>query len=240
MRPTSARPLIDELLDGGATPERSQEIRAELRRDPVVCEELARTRLALDKLAEPLDAPDLTQAILGRVHARRRFLPQRLRRTVTAGRLGVAAGLVGAVGVASFLQRHAPEVQVTKDPAPVSRLVEAAAPKDASPPDLAAQTVESIQASLSTPTRLTLSPRIRPEDSLHFDLSIDRGNTGPSVPMRAMPPTHGPHVWSWAATDRPASPEPQGQLLSRFRPVLVFLREPPSPPTSLDVSDPPR
>ena len=89
--------LIDELLDGGVSAERSQELLRAIRHDAKACEDLARARIGIELLREPVDAPDLSGQILGAVHARRRFLPGRSRRLVTGGRLAVAAGVVGAV-----------------------------------------------------------------------------------------------------------------------------------------------
>jgi len=109
--------LIDELLDGEASCERSQELFRAIRRDEGASEELARTRIGIERLREPIETPDLSEAILDRVHGRRRFLYGRSRHAVTAGRFAVAAGLVGAVGLASYVQRHAPAVNLGEKPA---------------------------------------------------------------------------------------------------------------------------
>ncbi|MFG0260736.1 MAG: hypothetical protein ACF8LK_10350, partial [Phycisphaerales bacterium JB041] len=214
-----------------------------------------RTRVAVDHLRAPMDVPDMSAAILGRVHARRRFLPMRSRRLVTAGRLAVAAGFIGAVGIASLVQRHVPAVRLAEETSSVTRIVEAAAPKAIDRPALTDQTVEKIRASLGSGStgpsvgRLTLSPRIRPGDSLHYDLSIDResgvvwsitssdsfaslpsgaSDGGRAAGHRPSVVVVGPMASAEAAEPAaPAASEPS-PLLSRFRPLMMYLREPPN------------
>lgn len=236
--------LIDALLDDDISEERSRKALARLRRDPAACEDLARTRIAIERLGEPIETPDLTDVILARVHTRRRFLPQRARRLVTAGRVAVAAGLVGAVGIGSFVQRHVPAVRLADEPAVVTRLVEAAAPEHVDRPALAAQTVETIQSTLGRgPSaraserrvgRLSLSPSMRIGEYLHYDLSIDHtpdavwASTGvqPMTPVRAQVVSLG--VPTYAAPPPAGDETPVASpLLTRFRPLLMYLREPP-------------
>lgn len=251
-------PMIDALLDGELSDERSREALRLIRHDPQACEDLARTRVAVDHLRAPIDVPDMSEAILGKVHARRRFLPRRSRRLVTAGRLAVAAGFIGAIGIASLVQRHVPAVRLADEPTPVTRIVEAAAPNAIDRPALTDQTVEKIKASLGSGStapsvgRLTLSPRIRPGDRLHYDLSIDResgvvwsitsSDAFASIPSTANQPRAeaaaelgssivvvGPEipvVGAARAETVAARPSP---LLSRFRPLMMYLREPPKP-----------
>ncbi|MFG0241411.1 MAG: anti-sigma factor family protein [Phycisphaerales bacterium JB054] len=249
-------PLIDALLDGDLSDERSREVLRLIRQDAQACEDLARTRVAVDSLRTPLDVPDLSEAILGKVHARRRFLPGRSRRLVTAGRLAVAAGFIGAIGIASLVQRHVPAVRLADEPTPVTRIVEAAAPKAIDRPALTDQTVEKIKASLGSGStgpsvgRLTLSPRIRLGDQLHYDLAIDResgvvwsitscdsfaaipsaaGDAGAGRIAESAPNivVVGPSALvGGAERPEPAAAEPS-PLLSRFRPLMMYLREPP-------------
>lgn len=251
-----AGPMIDALLDGDLSDERSREVLHLIRHDAEACEDLARTRVAVDHLRAPIDVPDMSEAILGKVHARRRFLPRRSRRLVTAGRLAVAAGFIGAIGIASLVQRSVPAVRLADEPTPVTRIVEAAAPKAIDRPALTDQTVEKIKASLGSGStgpsvsRLTLSPRIRPGDKLHYDLSIDResgvvwtitscdsfgsipsaaGNagTGGIAQTASNVVVVGPMA-SARGNERaePAAADPS-PLLSRFRPLMMYLREPP-------------
>ncbi|MDQ7012472.1 MAG: hypothetical protein Q9O74_01085 [Planctomycetota bacterium] len=236
--------LIDALLDDDLSEERSRQVLRRLRDDPAACEDLARTRIGIERLREPIETPDLTDAILARVHVRRRFLPQRARRMVTAGRVALAAGLVGAVGIASLVQRHVPAVRLADDPAVVTRLVEAAAPEIMDRPALAAQTVETIQSSLGSGlgsrssahsvSRLTLSPRVRIGESLHYDLSIDHtpgavwasaGHDAPT-PVRTQLITLGVPTFAVPPAAQEETPT-TSPLLSRFRPLLMYLRNPP-------------
>ncbi|VAX41814.1 hypothetical protein MNBD_PLANCTO03-1670, partial [hydrothermal vent metagenome] len=219
--------LIDELLDGEVSRERSQELRRALRQDAKASEELARTQRALDRLREPIETPDLSEAILARVHGRRRFIPHRARHLVTAGRLAVAAGVIGAIGLASFVQRHAPAVNLGDSAMPVTELVEAAEQTGAEQAILGAQTVETIQASITSPTRsLPLSPRFRPEAGLHFDLSLDRSRAlvakeyTPQYTMVQTPILGAPEQFG------PPAAEVSSPFINRFGPLLVILREP--------------
>lgn len=219
--------VIDEILDGDLSPERSQALLRGLRHDARACEALARTRIGIERLREPVDAPDLADQILGRVHARRRFLPARARKAVTAGRLAVAAGLVGAVALASFVQRHAPQVRLADDAAPVSRIVSVTeqSTRDREGLDRA---VASIEASLAAPVRsLSLDPHFRPEKAVHFDLSLDRARPAPRVPT-------APRNLALGAPRPLEEPPADSTLISRFGSLLVILREP--PPTLDDQS----
>jgi len=79
------------------------------RADARACEEITKTQRLVDGLKRPVDAPDLTEAILDRVEAEREFVGDRWRRVVRVGRLGVAACLLlGLMGVA-VAQRFWPE-----------------------------------------------------------------------------------------------------------------------------------
>lgn len=236
--------MVDALLDGDLSAQESREALQLIREDAVACEDLARTRIAIHQLREPIDTPDLSIAILDRVHARRRFLPLQSRRFITAGRVGIAAGLVGAIGIASLVQRHVPEVRLNAEPTPVAKLVEAAAPKPGLGTELADQTIETIKASLgstatdSTLTRLTLSPRLRPDDAWHFDLDLSRESSAPwstFIPHRHLPTqTLASNEFHMLPLGAPVLIEPfelksaeSSPLLHRFEPLMMYLREPP-------------
>lgn len=232
--------LIDELLDGGVSAERSQDLLRAIRHDAKACEDLARARIGIELLREPVAAPDLSGQILGAVHARRRFLPGRTRRLVTAGRVAVAAGVVVAVGLASFVQRHVPEVRLADGPAPVSRIVEATGQSGAGP-RLASQAVETLEASLVSPGRaLRLSPRHRPEAGVYFDLSLSRTADGVA---HASGVVAGPHaVGVPIAVGVPARLDPPGAegaspFIRRFGSLLVVLREPRPPLNDVSVGE---
>ena len=215
---------IDEILDGDLSPERSHQLLRSLRHDARACEALARTRIGIERLREPVDAPDLTGDILARVHARRRFIPGRARRAVTAGRVAIAAGVVGAVALASFTQRHAPQLRSDDQPTPVSRIVQVTEQSTPAPAQIN-DAVASLGASIAAPARrLSLQPAYRPEQQLHFDVSLDRSA-----------PTTTRFEWS----DRQAivvgapvtfeQPVADSTLISRFGSLLVILREPTPP-----------
>jgi hypothetical protein len=81
----------------------------------------------MDSLREPVEAPDLTDAILGRVHDERPFLSPGVRRLLWVGRAMAACVAAGAVFGIVMTRRHAPEtvrmVSVVR-PAPLSAVVD--------------------------------------------------------------------------------------------------------------------
>lgn len=235
-------PIINDLLDGGLSEEQSREKLRALRSDPLACEELARTRMGVQRLHDPINQPDLSDAILDRVHARRRFLPGRTRRWITAGRVAIAAGFIGAIGLASFVQRAAPEIRLSDEPSAVTKIVNAATPRESKPTARVAEAVETFCASLVDTesqqpqrtewARLSLAPRMRPTDNLRFDLAIDRAGTT----LRESSPGHQSSLMTARAVATVGAPiSPLGTtdaarsplLLSRFEPMLVYLRQPP-------------
>lgn len=93
--------LIDALLDGELDAKAQMRLYQSLNRDLKKCEDLVRTRRLITMLRAQPEAPDLTDAVMARVAARRPFLSGRVRRLVTAGRLACAASLLlGLLGVA--------------------------------------------------------------------------------------------------------------------------------------------
>ncbi|MCW5776147.1 MAG: sigma-70 family RNA polymerase sigma factor [Phycisphaeraceae bacterium] len=114
---------VDELLDRRADDPEARAMFDRLRTDLDACRELASLKRAADALRRSPSAPDLTADILRGVDRRRRFLPSRLRRMVTLGRVAVAAGVVFAIGVTSLARRHVPELAFTPEPTHLSTLV---------------------------------------------------------------------------------------------------------------------
>lgn len=114
---------VDELLDRRADDPESRAIFDRLRADLDACRELASLKRATDALRHTPVAPDLTSDILYCVDRRRRFLPARVRRMVTVGRVAVAAGVIFAIGVTAIARRHAPELAFTPEPSHLSTLV---------------------------------------------------------------------------------------------------------------------
>jgi len=80
----------------------------------------------MDSLREPVEAPDLTNAILGRVHDERPFLSPGVRSLLWVGRAMAACVAVGAVLGIVLTRRHAPETVrvISARPAPLSELAD--------------------------------------------------------------------------------------------------------------------
>ncbi len=111
--PRRQAPIPEHLVDAFFDHELDEGSRERLFRDMLAdldhAEEMARTQHALCLLREPVETPDFTDRVMARVDERRRFLPRRLRRTVTAGRLAVAACLLLGVLAIAVTRRMAPQ-----------------------------------------------------------------------------------------------------------------------------------
>ncbi len=103
------RDRLDRFFDGDMDASEERRMLSDARRVDGAFEELAKTRRAIELLHDPVEAPDMTQSILGQVHARRAFLPPRWRRMVSAGRLAAAVALLTGIGAVAMVQRHWPE-----------------------------------------------------------------------------------------------------------------------------------
>lgn len=113
--------FFDRELDEGSRDKFFGMLRGDLAR----CQEVARTQRIVAMLREPIPAPDLTSRILDRVEERRGFLPLRLRRVVTIGRLIAAACvLVAVLGVALLNRSHPGLFRLTAAPQPLSNVIE--------------------------------------------------------------------------------------------------------------------
>lgn len=94
--------------------------------DPDRAEELAGIRRAINRLREPVAAPDLTERVLARVGRRRGFLSRRVRRLVRGGRLTAVACLLAVVLGVVVIERIAPgALRLTPRSRPISAVVEA-------------------------------------------------------------------------------------------------------------------
>jgi hypothetical protein len=159
-------------------------------------------------------------------------LPSPARGLVTVGRLAAAAGIVVTVGLASFVQRAAPEVHLAEAAAPVSRMVEQTRLSAGEQPRLAAETVETIRSSLASPVaRLSLSREYRPEDQIRFDIGVP----GPALPRPEVYAAHPAPLTLTPDLARAAmahaaiehrAPQAENPFLLRFEPLLVILAEP--------------
>lgn len=102
--------LIDAAMDGELDPEIQKEIGKALQYDPARRQEFHDTRDALNALRMPIETPDLSDRVLQRAHRHRRFIPNRLRRQVRAGRVVMAAFLLTAMLSVASLQRAFPRL----------------------------------------------------------------------------------------------------------------------------------
>lgn len=116
--------FFDRELNEGARDQFFKRLRAELPR----CAEVAKTQRMLSMLREPTEQRDVSARVLSELSRRKRFLPERLRRMVTTGRLVAAGvGLAAVLGVA-IADREAPGLlRLTPQPRPVSELVASSA-----------------------------------------------------------------------------------------------------------------
>lgn len=102
-----------------------------------------------DALREPVEAPDLSSAILARVDSQRCFLNREGRALVWAGRSAAALTIVLVVLGFTLASRYSPQtVQVAAQPTPVSEVVTA---------------VSSQAAQQLTALRFTLEPNRTPQ-----------------------------------------------------------------------------
>jgi hypothetical protein len=116
--------LVNAFFDREMTEGASDEFFAKLRSNLPRCAEVARMQRAISLLREPIESPDVSDRVLAALARRRRFLPERLRRMVTAGRL-IAAGvaLAAVLGIA-VVDRVAPGfLRLTESPRPVAGVV---------------------------------------------------------------------------------------------------------------------
>lgn len=116
--------FFDRELNEGARDQFFKRLRSELPR----CAEVAKTQRMISMLREPTEQRDVSARVLSELSRRKRFLPERLRRMVTTGRL-MAAGVALAfvLGVA-IVDREAPGFfRLTPQPKPVSGLVNSSA-----------------------------------------------------------------------------------------------------------------
>jgi hypothetical protein len=112
--------FFDRELNEGARDQFFKRLRAELPR----CAEVAKTQRMISMLREPTEQRDVSARVLSELSRRQRFLPERLRRMVTTGRLIAAGvGLAAVLGIA-IIDREAPGfLRLTPQPRPVGDLV---------------------------------------------------------------------------------------------------------------------
>lgn len=113
--------FFDRELDEGSRERFFGMLRADLSR----CAQVAKTQRMISMLREPIEGPDLTGRIMATVSRRRGFLPERVRRMVTTGRLAAAACvLLGVLGLA-VARRMAPDaLRLEPVSRPLSEVIE--------------------------------------------------------------------------------------------------------------------
>ncbi|MBX3363261.1 MAG: hypothetical protein KF866_00730 [Phycisphaeraceae bacterium] len=119
-----AREDVDRFFDGEMSREEREKFFKAMLKDAATAREVVATRQALSSLDEPVFAPDLSGAVLSRVHRRRGFLSRPQRRLVTAGRVTGALSLLAVIGLATVVQREHPEVVLPMRPTPLTSVVE--------------------------------------------------------------------------------------------------------------------
>lgn len=118
--------LIQSILDSPPDDPRRRELISAVRRDPQAMHDLHASADAIARLRSPVDAPDLSERILHAAHARRRFLPSRLRRLVDRSRIATAGALLLTLALVATLQRHWPDATRLATPdRPLSALPQA-------------------------------------------------------------------------------------------------------------------
>ena len=113
--------FFDRELDEGSREKFFGMLRADLSR----CAEVAKTQRMISMLRDPVAAPDLTERIMTRVHGRRAFLPERMRKMVKAGRLAAAAVVLLALFGVALAERMRPgTMRLVEEPQPLTELIE--------------------------------------------------------------------------------------------------------------------
>lgn len=115
---------VDLLLDRQLDPERRRALLQDLSGNAAASQELASLRATVALFDDPIDTPDMSADILAELERRRAFRPARRRLLIRAGRVAVAACLVLTVGAVALVRQHAPALDPTPAPTPISAVVE--------------------------------------------------------------------------------------------------------------------
>jgi hypothetical protein len=102
--PGTAEDPIDAFFDSRADEADAGRLAAALRSDVRTAGDFVRTQRLISMLKEPVEGPDLTDAILARFEQRRRF-GARIRRPWIGGRLAACVGLVVGAGALWVIER---------------------------------------------------------------------------------------------------------------------------------------
>lgn len=132
IQPAKTRPVegqrpdeaVDLLLDRQLDPDRRRALLQDLSGNAAASQELASLRATVALFDDPIDTPDMSADILAELERRRAFRPARRRLLIRVGRVAVAACLVLTVGAVALVRQHAPALDPTPAPAPISAVVE--------------------------------------------------------------------------------------------------------------------
>jgi len=118
---------VDALLDREIAPAELPEALALIAGDPEASARLEAMRSMFDELRAPVEAPDLSDRILGDVGRRRRWLTPGLQRVVTVGRVAIAACVLAAIGATLAVERANPNAAIFggPEPTPLTSVVDA-------------------------------------------------------------------------------------------------------------------
>lgn len=150
--------LIDAVLDGAAP----QDALGRADAPGQAWRELAMLRMTTERLCEPIEVPQQTEAILAAIHRKRTFLPKQVLGQISAARVAVAAGLLVALGLYAFTERAGLGTQIRGDVEPLTRLT-ASTQHDASRVMDALRSFNeqtTVQARASMPQTTLLADRI--------------------------------------------------------------------------------
>lgn len=142
--------LVDAYFDRELKPEDTRLFFESIQSNDNARRRFESTQRALDSLRTPVDAPDLSQSILAEVGRRRGWLPSRLRRYVTFGRVSIAACFLLMLTGAFIVERESPgALQLEEPEAPLTHLVQASRDEAAMGLNQFTSALESVRQSQS-------------------------------------------------------------------------------------------
>ncbi len=103
---------MDRLFDRELSHAEREALSEQLSKHPASLARFRETTDAVMALREPIDTPDVTEAVLASLRERPGFVSQRSRRLITTGRLAVAAALLGAGAGVIVLSEYAPNTPI--------------------------------------------------------------------------------------------------------------------------------
>lgn len=193
--------LVDAFFDNELPAEKTGEFFNLLRREPAKAREVVGMQRALSALRQPVDAPDLSAAILAKVGRKRGWLSDRGRVRIAVGRVAMAATLLLMVGGAFVAQRVAPGLTTAGfAPAPIDDLARAVPTETASAGRTFATAVESLGAAVQAAPVLNVVARV--ECDHKAEVQVVRAA---AVACRSTVSHQRPPSTAWVADVTPAS-----------------------------------